>query len=210
MSGPGKRKKKEETVTDQSKPFGAQKKPDDPAVSKDRADAPPAGVGEPKEKQNDAPATSENEQIKVRGAKTAREEAKNVARATDQEGHLQGHLQEVQARADKPDAPPVVKLTVPPRDEMGGPANYPPHAPAPSSPVPAPRFCHENERSPQGLVRFKIRVTNFGSQDTRYVLAHDEAAAKAYYLKGMAIDRIVETMGEEAPKPMFSCVRLVD
>lgn len=161
----------------------------------------PGGItlpGEPKEKQADAPAASENDQKRQREAK----------KAVGPDGHLLPELQREQAGAEP--APPRVPLVVPRKDEMGNPADHPPHAPPPAAAGPAPRTVHENERAPAGLARFRVRCENYGQQEARYVLAASEREARDHYLRSLKIDRLAEALGDGAPDPMLSVVRLPD
>lgn len=134
-------------------------------------------------------------------------EKKNEAEVID-EGKLLPHLQSVQVAVMQSD-PPVVPLVKPGKEED----EAPPRAPK-AKPTPVPRVVHQNERAPQGLVRFKIRCLNYGSdQPTRYILAASEEDARRCYLECTGISAVlkaVEDDGETPPGPRLSVTRLAD
>jgi hypothetical protein len=76
--------------------------------------------------------------------------------------------------------------------------------------APTPRFVHENSRAPEGLARFKVRALNYGAQETRYVLAADEQAARTCYIEGTGLDKVQEVLGAGAPDVLLSVKRLPD
>lgn len=72
---------------------------------------------------------------------------------------------------------------------------------------PLPRLIDENERAPAGTTRFKVRGA--GEQPTFYILAKDEASAKALYLRTTGLDaKPAGDKGEKADVPVF--VRKLD
>lgn len=206
MSRP-KRNRKEQAMSEQKKPPEPPKRGDLPAQQPPSPTLAPheRQTGEPTEKRSDAPASTENEQKRVRAEKEALAERK----ATDHEGTLKPELQKLQAEHRLADPAPA-PLIRPPKDEMGQPAQHPPTAPK-AGKGDVPRFVDGNTRATPGLVRFRVRADDsYGQQPARYVLARDEEEAKEHYLKGLAIDRLMARLGEDAPDPMLSVTRLPD
>lgn len=58
--------------------------------------------------------------------------------------------------------------------------------------TPAPRVCHQSERAPEGLTRFKIYCDNYHPMRTRYILARTAEEARAFYLDASGL---VSTVG---------------
>lgn len=157
---------------------------------------------QPKQQKPSQPAQQQQQQEKQKPAA-------GKASAVDPDGHLKSELQTVQAASKQAPEPEAVKLIIPPKDPMGQPSSEVPKAPvAPAAP--APRFVHPNHRAPHGLRRFRVRVDNMGNQPARYVLAPDEEAARACYLEGLALDRVLAAMGEEAPEPRLAVKEMPD
>lgn len=119
-------------------------------------------------------------------------------------------LASIQARHQEPDPKPV-PLRMPPAD---------PDATEPGPPIPpvasaagAPKMIHQNERAPagSGLVRYKIRCTNYGeNQPVRYVLARNEEEACRKYTKHVGLDAVLEAIGDKAPAPRLAVKALPD
>src|SRR4051812_15304752 len=116
-------KRRDKTMSDQKKPPNLDLPPGQRAVGQG-ARAPETPAGDPKEKQADAPATSENEQKKAQAARGAEQEKKTAAAA---DGSLPPALQETQARHGEPPPQPA-KLIRPGKDE-GVPRPETPKAP---------------------------------------------------------------------------------
>ena len=79
-------------------------------------------------------------------------------------------------------------------------------APKVAAKPPVARVCKQDERAEPGLKRFKLRVTNYGTRGYRYVLAPDEAAARALHIE-------VEGLGnppDGAEKPQLVVTELPD
>lgn len=88
----------------------------------------------------------------------------------------------------------------------------PPVAPT-AEPSPAPRSVHQNLRAPEGLRRFKIVCRGYGEVTglpLRYVLAENEAQARAHYLRISGLDGIRARLGEGAPEPQLVVTALRD
>lgn len=70
---------------------------------------------------------------------------------------------------------------------------------------PVPRVLDPLERAPRGLRRFKIRCTNYGTSASRYVLARDEAEARAHFSQAAGVDdlyaRAKKGRAKDAPAP---------
>lgn len=82
---------------------------------------------------------------------------------------------------------------------------------------PVPRVITQLERAPnRSLSRFKIRCNNYHPQKTRYILAKDEASAKACYLAANGLDKLIEKLkkstpaGEKVEEPDLAVTELED
>ena len=119
---------------------------------------------------------------------------------------LPQHLVTAQVRAMEP-APKAVPL-VRQKKDPDGPDPGPPLPPKAKA-VPVPRTIHQNERAPSGLIRYKIRCTNYGGQPTRYILASSEDQAREHYLHSIGLATLM-TLIADPPTPLLFVRALSD
>jgi len=83
-----------------------------------------------------------------------------------------------------------------------------------ANPEPVPRVCHQSERAPEGLGRFKVFCHNYHPARARYILAHDEEEAKRFYLEASGLAAVTKQLQDRGLRdfetPALSCRLLED
>jgi hypothetical protein len=107
---------------------------------------------------------------------------------------------EAQAVAERQARQAKARAALPPELPPSPAGDRPPEAIIADANGPVPRVIEQGERAPPGLRRFKARCDNY-QKPPLYVLARDEASARAEYLKATGIDVDMARLERRGDKP---------
>jgi hypothetical protein len=83
-----------------------------------------------------------------------------------------------------------------------------------AAPTPVPRVCHQSERAPEGLTRFKVYCENYHPARPRYILATSEAQARTFYLDASGLAgiyaKLKDRKARDVEEPTLVVVKMPD